>query len=309
MDPTVEQAFDNNSDKSILVQVHSSSSGDIFYNNHMGGRMNFYSGFNRFFGYPTLLVDGLKEPTFPYTIFRVTNEIDNRRAIETPVSIEPELSQSLAKTGNINSTVNYKTTITSEEVFGSKSLRLLMFIVETNIEYSAPNGTQNHKHVALDIVPDENGIIVDLTNENNLSHVIEGSFEYNLTENHSIVSIVQDFNTGEIYQAIKTTYDQYFLDTVENEITNPSNFSISNVFPNPFNPTTNISFTVGNESPLSIQVSNIIGKQIDNIIDNKSYSPGNYTVQWNASEYPSGTYFIKLITTEGIEIKKTILMK
>jgi len=311
VDPIVEQAQNSNNGRSILVQVHSSSTGDIFYNSRMGGRLNFYTGLNLFYGFPTLIVDGLKEPTWPYNNSRITSEINNRRAIETPINIESEISQTPGKIKNSMSIVNYKTTVTSETVIASNNLRLLTFVVEKGIDYSAPNGTQVHNHVALEIIPDENGIPVDFSDANNLSYTFEGFVDVTITdnlENHSIVAIVQDFGTGEVYQAIELTYDQ-FLDTEIEINDNPVNFNLNSVFPNQFNPSTNVSFSIGNESHVSIEVFNIIGERIDTLIDNIFYSPGNYSIQWNASGFPNGTYLFKMTSVDGTKIKKAILLK
>ena len=191
MDPIVEQAQDNNAGKSILVQVHSSASGDIFYKEKFGSRLIFYTGLGIFYGYPTLIIDGLKEPTFPYSVANITSEIDNRRAVYTPITIESEISLAASKTNNITTkTLNYRTTVTSEEIIKSQNLRLLAFVVERDIAYSAPNGTEIHNHVALDIIPDENGIPVDFSNENVLSYVFEGSVEVLDNVNLEHLSIV-----------------------------------------------------------------------------------------------------------------------
>ena len=263
MDPIVEQAQMTNSNNSILVQFHPSANGDIFYEPEMAKRLNFYQSIGLpFLGYPSCYVDGLKEPPWVYSISNITSEINNRLAIETPISIMTELSQTPAKTSNTNSIINYRTMVSSEEVIDSNNLRLLAFITESNIDHSAPNGLKIHNHIVLDIIPDENGIPLDFSDSNNLSQIFEGSVDVNITdnlENHSIVAIVQDFATGEVHQAIEITYDQY-LDTEDDLYVLPSEFSLKNAYPNPFNPTTNISFTVGNESPISIQVFNIIGK-------------------------------------------------
>jgi len=311
VDPIVEQAHNNNVGKSILVQIHPSSSGDIFYNSRMGGRLSFYNAFNLFYGYPTLIIDGLKEPTYPYSVSRITNEIDNRRSVETPITIATELSKSTGKSNKISSIINYKTTVSSEKSINSSNLRLLVFIVESNIVYSAPNGSQIHNHVALDIYPDENGIPIDFTNGNDLSHVFEGSIDVTITnelKNHSIVAIVQDFETGEVYQAIELTYDQY-LNSEEEKTNSPLDFRIDNVFPNPFNPVTNIAFSIKEDSPISLHVYNLKGEQVDTIKNSERYTPGSHVVQWNASDHPSGTYILQLISPEGIKIKKSILLK
>ncbi len=96
----------------------------------------------------------------------------------------------------------------------------------------------------------------------------------------------------------------------------PGNFSLSQNYPNPFNPTTNIKFSI----PLSRGVSegwgvlvrliiyNILGREIA-VLVNERLSPGTFEIEWDASNYPSGVYFYKLLTSEFIETKKMVLIK
>ncbi len=312
MDPIVEQAKQANSNTSILLQFHPSPSGDIFYQLEMASRLNFYPSIGLpFTGYPTCYVDGLREPPWVYSVSNITNEINNRLAVDTPISISTELSAGTAKLNQTNSAINYSTNVSSESVIASNNLKLIAFVTESAINHSAPNGLQIHNHIVRDIVPDENGIAVDLSNANNLLQVFEGSIDVTLTNelaNHSMVFVVQDFGTGEVYQAVEANFDQY-LDT-EDEITgSPADFSLDNVYPNPFNPVTNISFSIKDNSPISLEVYSLSGKKIATIVDNEMFQQGNHTAQWNAAGHPSGTYFFKLSSANGIKIKKAILLK
>ena len=103
----------------------------------------------------------------------------------------------------------------------------------------------------------------------------------------------------------------------KNQTTIPEKYSLHQNYPNPFNPVTKIKFDIpASGFPLGrgaggmtvLKVYDILGKEIETLV-NEKLSPGSYSVDWNASQYPSGVYFYRL-TTEGFsETKKMILLK
>ncbi|MHB8336645.1 MAG: choice-of-anchor A family protein [Ignavibacteriaceae bacterium] len=98
------------------------------------------------------------------------------------------------------------------------------------------------------------------------------------------------------------------LTNVENKQLVPKQFNLEQNYPNPFNPSTVISFTVAKSEAVNISIFNIIGQKIATLI-NKEYTPGSYSVQFNAGNLPSGIYFYRLSTNDYVSIKKMILMK
>ena len=312
MGPVIEQAWNNDSDKSILVAIHSGAGGDPFYYNEVGQRLTLYSNVpNLFLGYPTCYVDGLIEPPWVYTTANIKNEIQSRLAIETPVTIQLSGQNTTGKVKSQAASINYTAVINSESVIQSQYLKFILFVVESGIAYAAPNGVKNHDNVTRDIVPDQNGVSVDFSDANNLSVTIEGSFDVDQSwdsENVVIVGIVQDLNTREVYQAEQITFVTLGI-TEDNDTVILTDFKMNDLYPNPFNPSVNIPFSIADESHISLKVINIVGKEVDTIIENISYSPGNYTVQWNAAAFAAGTYFIKMTTPNGVRIKKAILLK
>ncbi|MBK8946422.1 MAG: T9SS type A sorting domain-containing protein [Ignavibacteriae bacterium] len=110
--------------------------------------------------------------------------------------------------------------------------------------------------------------------------------------------------------SIDTTYNSNYskITSTKNLTLLPSIFSLSQNFPNPFNPTTRISYTISEQSKVVLIVYDILGRKIKTLID-KIQSSGNYSIEWNASEYPSGVYFYKLQAGEFTETKKMILLK
>lgn len=88
----------------------------------------------------------------------------------------------------------------------------------------------------------------------------------------------------------------------------PKSFSLSQNYPNPFNPATKINFGVPIRSFAEIIIYNSLGQEITQIV-NQELAPGIYSVDWNASNYPSGVYFYRLTAGDYSETKKMILMK
>ena len=89
----------------------------------------------------------------------------------------------------------------------------------------------------------------------------------------------------------------------------PSQFKLSQNFPNPFNPSTTIRYQLSEDAKIKLAVYNRLG-QIVRILVNRSQSAGNYSVTFNARGLASGVYLYKLQTSNGFEqIRKMILLK
>ncbi|HMS64290.1 MAG TPA: T9SS type A sorting domain-containing protein [Ignavibacteria bacterium] len=75
---------------------------------------------------------------------------------------------------------------------------------------------------------------------------------------------------------------------VSNEI--PAEFKLLQNYPNPFNPTTNLEFGIPESGFVTLKVYDVIGNEVATLVNEKK-NAGNYTVKWNAGDYPSGVYF------------------
>jgi predicted esterase len=78
--------------------------------------------------------------------------------------------------------------------------------------------------------------------------------------------------------------------------------------PNPFNPSTNISFSIPTGSFVSLKVFDLIGREVATVVL-EEISAGSYTKQWSANNYPSGVYFYRLQAGSYTETKKLLLLK
>tara|TARA_B100001250_G_scaffold142803_1_gene122205 strand:- start:2120 stop:3022 length:903 start_codon:yes stop_codon:yes gene_type:complete len=96
------------------------------------------------------------------------------------------------------------------------------------------------------------------------------------------------------------------LNTKQNKKT-PYSFELFDSYPNPFNPETNIHFFAKNKT-VSILIYNINGNIVESVISNFNTS-GYHNFKWNANQYPSGVYFLKLISKNSIQTKKIMFIK
>ncbi|HMS65814.1 MAG TPA: 5'-nucleotidase C-terminal domain-containing protein [Ignavibacteria bacterium] len=85
-------------------------------------------------------------------------------------------------------------------------------------------------------------------------------------------------------------------------------FELKDNYPNPFNPSTTISYELASGGFTSLKIYDMLGKEVINLVNEKQ-DAGTYSVKWNASDYSSGVYFYKLETDGFIQTKRMILTK
>ena len=79
-------------------------------------------------------------------------------------------------------------------------------------------------------------------------------------------------------------------------------------YPNPFNPSTTIRYTALESSFINLSIFNSLGEKIEELV-NEVKAPGMHTIEFNAKDLSSGTYFYKIQTTNFTQTKKLILLK
>lgn len=90
----------------------------------------------------------------------------------------------------------------------------------------------------------------------------------------------------------------------------PSGFKLHQNYPNPFNPITKIKFDIPNNitGNTKLVIFNIMGKEVERLFDGK-LNTGSYESEWNASGYPSGVYFCRLVSENIVLTQKMLLVK
>ena len=88
----------------------------------------------------------------------------------------------------------------------------------------------------------------------------------------------------------------------------PTTYKLFQNFPNPFNPTTTIKYSIPKSGIVSIKIYNTVGEQVASLV-NKEQEIGNYEIKFDATFFSSGIYFYQLKSEDFIETKKMILIK
>jgi len=97
----------------------------------------------------------------------------------------------------------------------------------------------------------------------------------------------------------------------------PTEYNLYSVYPNPFNPTTNITYELPEDSFITIAVYNLAGRKVDELVSGLVQS-GRYNITWNAEQFSSGVYFVTMLARQGSSgettpnfsaIQKVVLLK
>ncbi len=88
----------------------------------------------------------------------------------------------------------------------------------------------------------------------------------------------------------------------------PKEFKLEQNFPNPFNPTTNIKYSIPEQSDVRLIIYNVLGQEVALLV-NENKMPGIYSVRWDASNNASGLYIYQLISGNTIITNRMMLIK
>lgn len=134
--------------------------------------------------------------------------------------------------------------------------------------------------------------------------------EYRTKENVTSMIIVNPqsnklFSSNDPYM-VKTIHAANSIDYIH--VNTPTNFSLNPAYPNPFNSSTQIEFTIPIKTHVNLKIFDILGREIE-LITNQQYEPGIHQINWNADHVSSGVYFIKMKAAEFSKAQKIVLVK
>ena len=189
--------------------------------------------------------------------------------------------------------------------------------------------TQGEFNIFTVLYSDISGGEEAIENNNNQLNTIY--WENNIDENPQFIDYVNDdYHLSEFSPCIDagdpnspldpdgtiTDMGVFFFDqtSIEQDIISECSFELLDNYPNPFNPSTTISFSIPNESIIKLGIYNIKG-QLVRVIVNKVLSSGEHSVVWNGRDsnsksVSSGIYFYKINVNDKTEaVKKCLLLK
>lgn len=94
----------------------------------------------------------------------------------------------------------------------------------------------------------------------------------------------------------------------EQKVSSPESHTLLQSFPNPFNPTTTISYQLSEQGSVSLKVYDIFGREVATLVQ-ESRAPGNYLIKFNGRGLSSGIYFACLKTSSSIKTIKLTLTR
>jgi hypothetical protein len=104
-------------------------------------------------------------------------------------------------------------------------------------------------------------------------------------------------------------HNLYKIETLSSNTTlNPINFEINQIYPNPFNPTTTIHYSLNKNANVEVSIYDIAGRLITTLI-NEFQIAGYHSITWNASKFSSSIYFLNISSGEYSETQKLVLIK
>ena len=152
-----------------------------------------------------------------------------------------------------------------------------------------------------------------------LSHGAD--FSIDLTDNAMVAEYVTDGNTTRLMvvlpgsEEIFTASGEYDVDEVivanSNSILTvlePSSFELGAAYPNPFNPSTNLSLDMPENGYVSVKAYNLVG-QVVGVIAEGNMDAGLHSMTWDASNLSSGVYLITAEYAGSVATQKVMLMK
>jgi len=107
--------------------------------------------------------------------------------------------------------------------------------------------------------------------------------------------------------SIKQTVDNS-TSVKDNSSNLPSEFNLSQNYPNPFNPTTEIKYSIAKNSQVTLKVYNLLGQEVALLVSQQQNS-GNYTVSFNATKLASGVYMYRIQAGDFSLTKKMTVLK
>jgi Secretion system C-terminal sorting domain len=156
------------------------------------------------------------------------------------------------------------------------------------------------------------------------SHIYSEGFPYNPVDGINKYCLTKDFGLTQRIWVIENilTFDlkgctikgvvygdtAFVVGIKDKLLVQPKEFTLLQNYPNPFNPITTIKYSLPIASIVKLIVYNTLGQTIK-VLDYEHKNAGNYSINFNASDLPSGIYFYKLEAGQFSQIRKMILLK
>jgi hypothetical protein len=133
------------------------------------------------------------------------------------------------------------------------------------------------------------------------------SYTYNVNNNQT-ESLYQIWIGSTWVNASKYSYTYVPVTAVNEHLSSVNFYSLSNNYPNPFNPSTKINYAIPERGNVSLKVFDLLGNELAELVKGE-IDAGTYDITFNAANLPSGVYFYRLQVGDFLQTRKMILLK
>jgi len=141
----------------------------------------------------------------------------------------------------------------------------------------------------------------------NLTTPVLGAYTGSVKYSNFYKFVIASGYTGAVSNGVQI-YTDVITGVVNTSTEIPKEYSISQNYPNPFNPTTKINFALPKSGFVSLKIYDLLGREVASLV-NEVKSAGQYTADFNASQFTSGIYFYKIEANGFSQVKKMMLIK
>tara|TARA_B100000686_G_scaffold350578_1_gene446951 strand:- start:312 stop:1541 length:1230 start_codon:yes stop_codon:yes gene_type:complete len=242
-------------------------------------------------------------------------------------------------TGGVNSSDFTDCAKSDADMTGDGTINILDVIQLINAVLGNLNQYVSTSGEYLDVVSDINNDNLYLTFTSEFATGLQLEFSgdisaINLVDNHNfiLVSNLGDLNRCVVYSMNNKAFDELTLEieggdkvnikdiniiagdsngenmSVRWESSQINNFALTNLYPNPFNPVTQIDYSVDRAGELRLSVFNLLGQEVA-VLHNGFVGEGTYQAIWDASMLSSGVYYVNMLMHGQVETMKAVLVK
>lgn len=167
-----------------------------------------------------------------------------------------------------------------------------------------------HEEWSVWLIDEETGDIVDLLTESFYDFEMDGS----LTRPLSALHPSQRTMEAQAFHVLKKHVDESPRFTLRIDPGDafpwiPKEYGLDQNFPNPFNNGTRIPFYLPVEGEVNLVIYDMLGREIDRVIESESYPAGRYSIDWRGADQSSGLYFYRLHVGDKSFTRKMILLR
>jgi hypothetical protein len=286
-----------------VVRVHVWWPGsDIMYNANTA-QSQYMAGYYGVSGVPDFFLDGMRETNaggaFP-GLFEAAMQAKSPTRVD--LAFDPDTQQTIVTVRNLEP---------MREDMGDLKMRVV--ITEDNVYYAGGNGETHHQQAMRYFFPDQFGLDVPTTLGNHQFVVdtpLNAGWSYS---NLRATVYLQNMDTDKVFQSATD-----FLRNID-EPASPVNdelaraYKLSANYPNPFNPSTTISFNLPRTEKAELVIYSVDGARVATLLS-EQLTEGDHSVVWTGQneagqQVASGTYFYQLRTPSFSETRMMTLIK